>query len=96
MENDLLFPLSYLVGEKVERKGEEERKPIVYPKTGRTTTTSTDPHAASIQDIRKRCESLDVLPSKQLSTLSTQERVRKSSLDYFHYQPKIKGKTLVL
>ena len=45
MENDLLFPLSYLVGEKVERKGEEERKPIVYPKTGRTTTTSTDPHA---------------------------------------------------
>ena len=24
MENDLLFPLSYLVGEKVERKGEEE------------------------------------------------------------------------
>ena len=35
------------------------------------TTTGVTAHLPSIQDIRKRCESLDVLPGKQLSTLFT-------------------------
>ena len=72
------FPFLILLEKKQQQnkqeKGEEARAKTNRLPEDRTNDDNIDGSEtsnASIQDIRKRCESLDVLPSKQLSTLFT-------------------------
>ena len=81
------FPFLILLEKKQQQnkqeKGEEARAKTNRLPEDRTNDDNIDGSEtsnASIQDIRKRCESLDVLPSKQLSTLFTTQSTPKSSL----------------